>query len=390
MRFLHAADLHLDSPLRAVSLRDPELGARLALASRAVLSRIVDLALRERVDALLLAGDVFDDAQPDLAARTHLSAQLARLARGGVQTVMIRGNHDALMDHARHGPLGDDVHLLHAERPTVEIAGVAIHGLSHDAPHSRVSALPRYPQPIPGRRNVGLMHSSLDGAAGHDPYAPCAAADLLSHGYDYWALGHIHAREERRGEGTTVVMPGIPQGRHAREAGVGSVTLVTLGDGVRTERRDVALLAFEAVTVDLQGLTDAQSRTLALTDALRGAARDGHEVALRITLTGDGATALAEDPAGILGALAADVEGVHVESARVAAVEAPADNPLADDLSRLMAEEAAKSGFRAEAAAMLATLRAALPPEARDAVPDDALDALLAEGMAALGARVGG
>lgn len=106
MRFVHAADLHLDSPLRSIALRDPDLGARLRLASRGVLSRIVDTAIARRADALVLAGDVFDGEEPDLAARAYLTAELARLAREGISTLVIRGNHDALMDLNRHGPWG--------------------------------------------------------------------------------------------------------------------------------------------------------------------------------------------------------------------------------------------------------------------------------------------
>ena len=392
MRFVHAADLHLDSPLRSVALRDPDLGAQLALASRRVITRIVDLCIAHEAEALVLAGDVFDGDQPDLAARAHLVAELARLARAGIPTVVIRGNHDALMDLTRHGPLGEAVHLLDEETPTATVRGVDFHGLSFTARHTSVSALPRYPQPTRGQRNVGVMHTSLDGAAGHDPYGPCAAGDLLAHGFDYWALGHIHRRNVVRDGGACVVMAGIPQGRHAREMGRGSVTLVTLGASATIEEVPVAELAFEETRIDLTGCHDEASRIEAAHGALSAMAADTHAVALRVEIEGDGAAAWADDPRTHLAPVAEGLPGVHLERVRLGDVTAPEANPLADDLMRLMREEAAKAGFRARAEEALGQLSALLPPELRPALGDmlgpGGLDELLADGMAGLMARL--
>lgn len=394
MRFVHAADLHLDSPLRSIALRDPELGTRLHLASRGVLGRIVDTAISRKADALVLAGDVFDRAEPDLAARSYLTAELARLARKGIPTIVIRGNHDALMDLERHGSLGADVHLLDRDRPTVTIRGVDFHGLSFEAPHAHESALPRYPAPSPGRRNVGLMHTSLDGAPGHDPYAPCGIGNLMGHGFDYWALGHIHSRSQRVGDDCWVVMPGIPQGRHAREPGLGSVTLVTLGEITEVEEVPVARLAFEPVEIDLLGLHDGAARVDAAAEALGRAARAGVDVALRVTLSGDGAAAWADDPRGHLAPVAESIEGVYLESVRLGGIDRPEANPLADSLLRRMREEAAKPGFREAARADLEALRAALPAEVQGAIDgllsEEGIEALLNDGMAEVMARVGG
>ena len=217
MRFLHAADLHLDCPLRSQGLRNPDLAQRLRGASRRVLSRLVDAAIEHDVVALLLAGDIFDNDVGDVTSRATLAGELRRLAKAGIRTVMIRGNHDALLDHARYGPIDDGVVLLDAGRTTVHVGDAAIHGIGFDSRHVASSLLPRYPAPETGRINVGLMHTSLGGAVGHDPYAPCSEADLLGHGYDYWALGHIHKRFERRSEGALAVMPGFAGQACARD-----------------------------------------------------------------------------------------------------------------------------------------------------------------------------
>lgn len=392
MRLLHAADLHLDSPLHSVGLRDAVLGERLRHASRVALRRIVDAAIEHEVDALLLAGDIFDDGAPDMVARTALVGELARLAAAGIPTVLIRGNHDALLDHARHGPLGETVHLLDADRPSVRIGGATFHGLSFTKRHAAKSMLPHYPEPEPGRINVGLKHTSLGGAAGHDPYAPCAEADLLGHGYDYWALGHIHRRSEMRRDRALAVMPGIPQGRHAREPGRGGATLVTIdGEGPRAEAIPVAALSFGALEIELAWDEDQVARLERIRAALAGAARAEHDVALRITLSGPGALPLAAE-AGLARTVcceaAAALDGVHVERVSVAPAAPRADGGLSGDLAKLMAEEVRKPGFRHEAEAALASWRAALPPAIRDALGPEEVDALIEEGLTAVRARL--
>lgn len=198
-------------------MRNPELGDQLKQASRDTFIRIVDLAISENVDVLVLAGDIFDNDQPDLKTRAFLISQLTRAADAGISSVLIRGNHDALLDHHAHGDLGPNIHLLHKGEPSVEIAGVWFHGLSFDKAHLSKSFLPDYPAPVVGKKNVGLMHTSLDGSPGHDPYAPCSEQDLLVHGYDLWCLGHIHAPFERSSGSVLAVMPGIPQPRHFGE-----------------------------------------------------------------------------------------------------------------------------------------------------------------------------
>lgn len=392
MRLLHAADLHLDSPLRSIALRDAVLGERLRDASRMALRRIVDLAIEHEVDALVLAGDVFDDGAPDMVARTALVGELSRLASAGIPVVLIRGNHDALLDHARHGPLGETVHLLDAERPSVRIGDATFHGLSFTRRHAAESQLPRYPEPEPERINVGLMHTSLGGAVGHDPYAPCAESDLLGHGYDYWALGHIHRRSEMRRDRALAVMPGIPQGRHAREPGRGGATLVTIdGEGPRAEAMPVAALSFEVLEIELPGDEDQVARLERIRRTLAEAVCAEHDVALRITLNGAGALPLAAE-SGLARAVccqaASVLEGVHVERVAVAAAAPCAEAGVLDDLAALMAEEAQKLGFRDEAAEALASWRAALPPAIRDALDPSELDALIEEGLTAVGARL--
>ncbi|SDY28598.1 DNA repair exonuclease [Citreimonas salinaria] len=272
-KFLHVADLHLDSPLRTQALRNPAMGENLRAASRQVLGKLVDAAIAEDVDAVLLAGDTFDRGVADVVSRAALATELARLWRARIPAVLIQGNHDALLDLDRYGPVSDALHILTPDAPTVTIGDAAIHGVGFSAVHMPESLLPRYPSPEPGRVNVGLMHTSLGGAPGHDPYAPCGLSDLLSHGYEYWALGHIHKRAVYRDEGRMAVMPGIPQGRSVRETEGGSATLVTLDlDGPRICEIPLDILRFVRVPVNFAGATDQAGRDARLRVQARRAA----------------------------------------------------------------------------------------------------------------------
>jgi predicted phosphodiesterase len=367
MKLLHAADLHLGSPLRAASARDEAIGGLLARSVRGVLSRIVDVALEERVDAVLLAGDVFDGDVPDVSQRARFAADLARLRRVGIPVLLIRGNHDAMLDLDRYGPPGEGIELLTPDRPSLTVGDVTIHGLGHERDMTR-SQLPDYPAAEPGRINVGLMHCALDGAQGHEPYAPCGTGDLLAHGFDYWALGHVHKRSETIRDGRAVVMPGIPQGRHIGEDAGGSVTIATLGGMPELRRREVAAIRFSRRTASLAAGLDGFAEA--------APPADGAHHVIRIAATGSD---LPED--ALLEAARAVLEtrdDIHVEA--VTRVDAPAPSGPGDDLSALLDREAATEAFRDRAAADLAALRDALPAEIRDALAPEAFDALLDEG----------
>lgn len=392
MRILHAADLHLDSPLRSVALRDPVLGERLRTTSRDVLRQIVDLAIEHQVDALILAGDVFDNGVPDVSARTVLSVALSRLGSAGIPAVMIRGNHDGLLDHTRYGPLGEHVMLLDHERPTIDIGGVSFHGLSHGGQPETRSFLPRYPAPLPGRINVGVMHCSPDGTSGHDPYAPCSVSEMLGHGYDYWALGHVHKRQEWRGDAALAVMAGIPQGRRIREADGGSVTLVEIdGLGARAEAIPVELVAFREIELPMPADEAQDARTDRVRKALAAAHVGNVPTVLRVALSGPGAQAFSArsgEAASFLGVLAEDMEGLHLDRVLVRAGQVPDAPALVGDLAAVMREEVKNPGFWDEAERMLTDLRDVLPAELREVLDPAELDDLIEEGLAVLAARL--
>ena len=232
MRFIHAADLHIDSPLRGLSRYPGPPLERLRGATRRALERLVDLALAEQVDFVLLAGDLYDRDWPDFHTGLFVRSQMVRLGQAGIRVFIVQGNHDAHGVITRQVSWPDNVKLFSSRSAeTVHWAeiGVAIHGRSFPDRAVPEDLVPDYPPAVPGCFNIGLLHTSLTGMEGHDTYAPTSVAVLQTKGYDYWALGHVHQRQVVSQQ-PRVVYPGNMQGRHARETGAKGCELVKLLD----------------------------------------------------------------------------------------------------------------------------------------------------------------
>ncbi len=202
-KILHAADIHLDSPLQKLGSYEGAPADQIRRASRRALENMVRLAIDEAVDLVLVAGDLYDGDWPDQNTGLFFVAQASRLVEAGIPIVVIRGNHDAANRMTSSLPLpknpdGSEI-MMRSDQVDLrqfESLGVAVHGRSFQSRAESDNLAAGYPSPISGMFNVGLLHTSLTGAEGHDPYAPCTPAQLADKRYDYWALGHIHARAE--------------------------------------------------------------------------------------------------------------------------------------------------------------------------------------------------
>lgn len=292
-RFVHTADIHLDSPLRSLALRNPKLASLIGDSTRQALVAIVDLCLDQKVDALVIAGDLYDGDQTSMKTARFLATQIGRLDQAGITVFKIRGNHDALSKITQELILPPTVKVFGGRGETVEITGmgvgIAVHGISFARPHAAESLVPKFRPPVPDAVNIAIMHTSLAGSPGHDVYAPCALPDLHGSGFDYWALGHVHARAEHAGA-RTVVMPGMPQGRDINEAGPKSVSLVTIGDDrtISVEEWPTSIAQFERIPVDLGGIAGWREAVDAIEQAV-GRMRDRIEaphLVGRLMLTG--------------------------------------------------------------------------------------------------------
>lgn len=289
MKLLHAADLHIDSPLRGLSAYEGAPAEELRTAGRRALENLVRLAQDEAVDAVLLAGDVYDGDWPDFNTGLFFARQMSRLREAGIDVYLIRGNHDAASTITRELRLPENVHELRTAEPQTvvdERLGLAVHGQGFARRDVTDNLVLSYPAPRPGLFNVGLLHTALTGREGHDRYAPCTVEHLAAKGYDYWALGHVHTREVVATE-PWIVFPGNIQGRHARETGPKGCTLVTVDDlkVVSVDHRDLDVARWHHLEVDASPAADPDAALDLVREALRGLA-GGRLRAVRVTLTG--------------------------------------------------------------------------------------------------------
>ncbi|OQM73344.1 metallophosphoesterase family protein [Manganibacter manganicus] len=412
-RFVHTADLHLDSPLRSLAMRNADLAELIGDATRQALIAIVDLCIDEQVDALIIAGDLYDGDQTSMKTARFLAKQMQRLHEAGIASFIIRGNHDALSRITQELILPPSVTVFGGRSHAVELThgdlALSIHGLSFAKPHAPESLLEKYHRPTPDAVNIGIMHTSLAGAPGHNLYAPSKASDLHGWGFDYWALGHVHLRAQHAGD-RMVVMPGMPQGRDINEAGEKTVTLVTVGDdrNLIVGERATSIAQFERIPVDLSSATTWRETAELIEQgigAVRDRTRSAHLVG-RLRLTG--ATPLSwqlrRDRDLLLAETEQRAEGLgktwieKIEIATTAPVNTPAGGATADpvlELGELMRSDIIhQHGVREAVRDLVKELRDDLPPEARGFSGDDEaafealVDQLLTEGSEDMLARL--
>lgn len=294
-RFIHSADVHLDSPLKSLAIRNEELFGLIGGATRQAFVNIVELCLKEQVNALVLAGDIYDGDQTSMKTAKFFAIQMNRLREAGIEVFIVRGNHDAETKISNELTLPENVKVFSGKGGNFIVPAVGgspevvIHGISFAEPKAPTSLLPKFMPPVEGAINIGVLHTSMTGADGHNTYAPCTLADLQAVGYRYWALGHIHKRTEVRGD-CTVVMPGNSQGRDINEAGPKTATLVTFHDDgrIELEERLTGIAEFARIPVNVDGCVDWASVVAAMavaTTKAKEAARSQHLVA-RLMLAG--------------------------------------------------------------------------------------------------------
>lgn len=292
MRFIHCADIHLDSPFVGLAARPDAPRDTLRDATRRAFSALVDHAIREQVDFVVIAGDLYDGKWKDYTTGLFFVAEMGRLARAGIPVFVLHGNHDAESQITRKLTLPGNVRVFGARKPetfTLDGLGVALHGQSFATRAVTDNLAAAYPQPVAGAFNIGVLHTAIEGTAEHAPYAPCRLGELTARGYDYWALGHVHARAVLS-EHPHIVFPGNLQGRSIRETGPKGFDLVTVTDGRVADVRPVAVdtVRWTRVAVDVGGAEDFEAVLARLRPAIGAAvdAAEGRVSALRLVLRG--------------------------------------------------------------------------------------------------------
>ena len=301
-RFVHAADLHLDTPFEGVRDVAPEIGQALRDASLQAFDSLVDLCVDVGAAFLVVAGDVYDGAERGVRAQLRFRAGLERLSRNRIQVFVVHGNHDPVYDgYSAIQEWPEGTRVFGAERvegvPVVQRGEriATVYGISYprsDVGENLALAFPRRTgdDADEGLR-VGLLHCNAGGQSGHAPYSACSLEDLAGAAIDYWALGHVHTRQVLA-ENPWVVYPGNLQGRtpHAGERGAKGAVVVEVEDGrvAGVDFRALDRVRFLAVDLDVSDhadLGEVERRLQGTADALR-AAHPGRGLVLSARLEG--------------------------------------------------------------------------------------------------------
>jgi DNA repair protein SbcD/Mre11 len=232
MKFIHCADVHLDTPLQGLAEYPGAPTKEIRNATRRAFEKVLDAAISETVDFLIIAGDLYDTGLKSFESALFFNKQMARLADVGIDVYLIYGNHDAASKLIKQLRPPKNVHVFRSTEPHSFVnkdLRLAIHGQSFSTPEITEDLAVNYPPPVPDFFNIGVLHTNLGGISDHANYAPCSLHTLKSKGYQYWALGHVHNRQILCAD-PYIVYPGNIQGRHGKEQGEKSCELVTVSD----------------------------------------------------------------------------------------------------------------------------------------------------------------
>jgi DNA repair protein SbcD/Mre11 len=394
-RFIHTADIHLDSPLRGLTGYDGPAAERIRTATRQAFENLINEAIEQNVGFMVIAGDLYDGDWRDYQTGLFFAGQMGRLAKAKIPVFVLYGNHDAESQITRRLTLPDGVNCFGYRKPdtfTLREFAVALHGQSfrqRDVTDNLVSA---YPEPVDGAFNIGVLHTGMGGTAGHANYAPCTLNELVARGYDYWALGHVHQAAVLHAH-PHVVFSGNLQGRHIRETGPKGAYLVSVQDHqiqkLTLLHTDVVRWAHLNVSVErCEHKADALERMRRAIEQAIDDGADGRLLACRIELTGcteihdhllistDHLLAEARAAALGFGDDAAWIDRVVVATKPVLdpAVAAAREDAMGE-LHRMLGDAAADAELLDQLQADISELVRKLPPEVRGGVEDSALNA---------------
>jgi DNA repair protein SbcD/Mre11 len=386
--FIHAADLHIDSPFAGLGVKDPVVAERFAKAGRRAVEALVKEAVDSQAAFLIIAGDVFDGDWKDATTGLFFARALGALHRAEIPTYIVKGNHDADSVMSRSLRYPQSVHSFSSNKAeTIELDQyqVALHGRSFGTRKVPEDFVGSYPTRYQGWLNIGILHTGLDGTRGHESYAPCTIDDLKRFGYDYWALGHIHTAEIVS-ENPWVVYPGNLQGRSIRETGSKGAMRITVEDGRIVEV--VPLILDEArwahENVDVSACTDEAEVLNKIKSVLSdlSAGSGGRPLAVRLTLIGKSAIhtalkvkqeAIEEESRAIGFHFAEDcwVEQVKIRTSAPSRSSTNTTDHDVLDVEALIASTADELEFTESVSELLASIVEKLPREMRNELLTD-------------------
>ena len=296
-RFIHCSDLHIDSPFKGLASQVPALTERLRESTFRSFNNIVKLAVEEKVDAVLIAGDIFDGTDRSLQAQLKFRRGLLELSQKGIPSFIVHGNHDPSnsWSHTMDWPEGTTIFPGNkVERIPVTQGGKTlawIYGISYPQKEVNENLALKFKKDQDQGFAIGLLHANVGQQPGHDNYAPCSLQDLVSRDFDYWALGHVHEFKVLHENNPCVVYSGNTQARHLKETGPKGCCLVTLNSGAPANIRFVPtdVVSYRSARIDISGtssISDALRTIQAQVEELTKESSTHEGLVVRLTLTG--------------------------------------------------------------------------------------------------------
>lgn len=223
MKFIHTADLHLDTSFRGLQIEDQQILKKIRNSTFVAFQNIVDVAIKEQVDFVIISGDLYDRDVQSITAQLFLNEQFLRLKEKDISVYLVAGNHDYIKSQTGNFEFPENVFVFPKEVKSFyhnakDGTKVELVGFSYSDRWITDDIVATFPQKhVDSDYTIGIMHAALK--QGHnDNYAPFSKDELLEKGYDYWALGHIHERQILNKD-PYIIYPGNTQGRSIKEAG---------------------------------------------------------------------------------------------------------------------------------------------------------------------------
>lgn len=296
IRFVHAADLHLDSPLPAIADTDSGIRETLQGATLSAVKRVVNHTIHAKADFLVIAGDVYDSKDRSLRALVAFRKQMERLAERNIPVFIVHGNHDPLNGWGSGFQLPPNVITFGGRTDTEsfirggrELAQVT--GISYTKERVTDNLASSFKRAGETPYSIAVLHANIGHQAGHADYAPATVEDLAGSGFNYWALGHVHTRAVLSSQPAMLVYPGNTQGRNPREQGPRGCYQVDVDSHGRAHLQfiETNVAQWAHVDVSIRSLTRMEDLIQAILQKGRDAAAifDGPTI-VRCTLTGNG------------------------------------------------------------------------------------------------------
>ena len=295
--FIHTADLHLDSPFSGLRQVDGTVDSLIKDATFKAFDKVMELALRHKVDFLLVAGDVYDGSDRSLRAQLKFADGLKKLAQAGVRSFVCHGNHDPLDGWSAALRWPEEVHIFGPELESIPLAlggeeVVVVHGISYPKAQIDEDFGKGFHRQGSYPFQIGLLHCSLGSDPAHETYAPRTMDELVSADLDYWALGHVHTYRLLKDGHPFIAYPGNTQGLHIREPGPRGCLVVQVdGQGsvnARFESTDAVRWFSKNIQInDLETEADLIEALERVGDEIRYEAQ-GRPAIARITIVGRG------------------------------------------------------------------------------------------------------